>query len=105
MSALRVEHWDAALCVDRYLKDTLGQGIVLHADSDLTLQSWCYSYWMACPVTHCSLTGWLIFLGNCPISWKIKKQLTISRSPTEAKYMFMAAVTCELKWPKGLLLT
>lgn len=46
-----------------------------------------------------------MFLGNSPISWKTKKQLTVSTSSTEAEYRAMAAITCELKWIKGLLLS
>ncbi|RVW71812.1 Retrovirus-related Pol polyprotein from transposon RE2 [Vitis vinifera] len=75
----RIEHWEAALRVVRYLK--------------------------ACPVTRRSLSGWLVFLGQSPISWKTKKQHTVSRSSAEAEYRAMAAVTCELKWLKGLLLS
>lgn len=46
-----------------------------------------------------------MFLGQSPISWKTKKQNTVSRSSVEAEYMSMAAVTGELKWLKGLLLS
>ncbi|RVW69737.1 Retrovirus-related Pol polyprotein from transposon RE2 [Vitis vinifera] len=101
----RIEHWEAALRVVRYLKGTPGQGILLRADSDLSLQGWCDSNWAACPVTRRSLFGWLVFLGQSPISWKTKKQHTVSRSSAEAEYRAMAAVTCELKWLKGLLLS
>ncbi|XP_019107199.1 uncharacterized mitochondrial protein AtMg00810-like [Beta vulgaris subsp. vulgaris] len=80
----REEHWEAALRVVRYLKGTPGQGILFRADSDLTLQGWCDSDWTACPVTRRSLTGWLVFLGQSPISWKTKKQHTVSRSSAEA---------------------
>ncbi|RVW86501.1 Retrovirus-related Pol polyprotein from transposon RE2 [Vitis vinifera] len=62
-----------ALRVVRYLKGTPGQGILLRADSDLSLQGWCDSDWAACPVTRRSLSGWLVFLGQSPISWKTKK--------------------------------
>ena len=68
MQEPRIEHWEAALCVVRYLKGTPGQGILLRADSDLTLQGWCDSDWAACPLTRRSLTGWLVFLGHSPIS-------------------------------------
>ncbi|RVW30627.1 Retrovirus-related Pol polyprotein from transposon RE2 [Vitis vinifera] len=105
MQEPRIEHWEAALRVVRYLKGTTGQGILLRADSDLSLQGWCDSDWAACPVTRRSLSGWLVFLGQSPISWKTKKQHTVSRSSTEAEYRAMAAVTCELKWLKGLLLS
>ena len=105
MQAPRIDHWDAALRVVCYLKGTPGQGILLRADSDLTLQGWCDSDWAACPITRRSLTGWLVFLGQSPVSWKTKKQHTVSRSSAEAEYRSMAAITCELKWLKALLLS
>ena len=105
MQEPRVEHWDAAIRVVRYLKGTPGQGILLRAYIDLTLQGWCNSDWAACPVTRRSLTGCLVFLGHSPISWKTKKQPTVSRSSAEAEYRSMADITCELKWLKGLLLS
>ena len=89
----------------RYLKGTPGQGILLSADCDLTLQGWCDSDRAACPITCWSLTGWLVFLGQSPVSWKTKKQPTISLSSAEAEYRSMAASTCELKWLKALLLS
>ena len=89
----------------RYLKGTHDQGILLRADSDLTLQGWCDSDWAACPLTRRSLTGWIVFLGQSPVSWKTKKQQTVSRSSAEAEYRSMASVTCELKWLKVLLLS
>ncbi|KAL6331602.1 hypothetical protein AAG906_011542 [Vitis piasezkii] len=89
MQEPRIEHWEAALRVVRYLKGTPGQGILLRADT--------------CPITRRSLSGWLVFLGQSPISWKTKKQHTLPLC--EAEYRAMAAVTCELKWLKGLLLS
>ncbi|XP_021736577.1 uncharacterized protein LOC110703136 [Chenopodium quinoa] len=101
----RIEHWEAALRVVRYLKGSLGQGILLRSDSELTLEGWCDSDWAACPLTRRSLTGWLVFLGKSPICWKTKKQPTISTSSAEAEYRCMNGATCELKWLKRLLLS
>lgn len=98
-----VAHWDAALRVVRYLKGTLGQGILLSSNSDLQVSGWCDSDWASCPLTRRSLTGWVVFLGSSPISWKTKKQHTVSRSSAEAEYRSMAALTSELKWLRGLL--
>lgn len=77
MQEPRVDHWDATLRVVRYLKGTPGQGILLRADSNLTLQGWCDSDWAVCPITRRSLTGWFVFLGHSPISWKTKKTNTL----------------------------
>ena len=97
------DHWHAALRVVRYLKGNPSQGIVLHKDSNLTLSGWCDSDWASCPLTRRSLTGWFVFLGDSPISWKTKKQHTVSRSSAEAEYRSMATTTSELKWVKSLL--
>lgn len=103
MQQPRDAHWEAALRVVRYLKKSPGQGILLHADSDLSLKGWCDSDWASCPLTRRSLTGWFVLLGSSPVSWKTKKQNTVSRSSAEAEYRSMAATVCELKWLKQLL--
>ncbi|GAA0144009.1 transmembrane signal receptor [Lithospermum erythrorhizon] len=99
----RQDHWAAALRVVKYLKGSPGQGILVSADCDLKLSGWCDSDWASCSATRRSVSGWIVFLGKSPVSWKSKKQETVSRSSAEAEYRSMAVVTCELKWLKGLL--
>jgi len=94
---------NAARRVLRYVKGSLDCGIVIHAHCDLQLTAYCDSDWGACPLTRRSLTGYLVTLGASPISWKTKKQTTVSRSSAEAEYRSMAAVTSELVWLKSLL--
>lgn len=101
----RQDHWDAALRTVRYLKGCPGQGILLRTDCELSLTGWCDSDWATCPLTRLSLTGWIVFLGSSPISWKTKKQHRVSRSSAEAEYRSMATVTSELKWLKALLMS
>lgn len=84
MKTPREEHWLAAIKVVRYLKGTLGQGILLRADSPLHLTGWCDSDYAACPLTRRSLTGWIVQLGSSMISWKTRKQDTVSLSSAEA---------------------
>ena len=55
MHAPHAKHWLAALKVIRYLKGTLGQGILLRADPSFHLTGWCDSDWAACPLTRRSL--------------------------------------------------
>lgn len=57
----------------------------------------------ACLDTRRSVTGYLILFGHSPISWKSKKQCTVSKSSSKAEYRAMAAVASEITWIVRLL--
>ncbi|XP_073294587.1 uncharacterized protein [Primulina huaijiensis] len=103
MHAPKKSHMDAAFRVLRYLKSAPGLGILLSASCSFSLQAYCDSDWAACPMTRRSVTGYCIKLGSSLISWKSKKQSTMSRSSAEAEYRAMASTTCEVTWILGLL--
>ncbi|KAL9299192.1 putative RNA-directed DNA polymerase [Arabidopsis thaliana] len=90
------DHWDAAIRLVRYLKGCPGQGILLSSKSNLQLTTFSDSDHATCPITRRSLTGYLVKLGNSPVSWKTKKQDKVSRSSAEAKYRAMAMACQEL---------
>ena len=98
MSMSRKPHWEAALHVLRYLKGTLYQGLHYPVSNDLCLNAYCDSDWAACAYSRKSLSGYCIYLGPCLISWKTKKQTTVSKSSAEAEYRAMANTVCELLW-------
>lgn len=97
------EHWLAALRVVHYLKGCPDQGIMLSSTCNLALTTYCDSDWSACPLTRRSLSAYIVMLGDSLVSWKTKKQKTVSRSSAGAEYRSMADATCELKWLKRLL--
>lgn len=47
--------------------------------------------------------GFCIKIGGALVSWKAKKQKTISRSFAKSEYISLASTTTELTWIKGLL--
>ena len=89
---------DATHKVLRYIKRTPGQGILLPSTRSLELKAYCDANWARCKDTRRSTTGYCIFVGHAPISWKTKKKSTVSRSCTEAEYRSMATTCCEIAW-------
>lgn len=87
----------------RYIKGSPGMGILLKRGSLKDVASYCDADWAACPNTKRSVTGYMMTLGESLISWKSKKQPTVSRSSIEAEYRSMVVVTLELVWLVGLL--
>lgn len=67
----------------RYLKFCPGQGIFLSPSSNLNLTTYYDVDWASFSLTCPSRTSYFIFLGDSLISWKTKKEPTISRSSVD----------------------
>ncbi|GJX39925.1 ribonuclease H-like domain-containing protein [Tanacetum coccineum] len=93
----------AAFRVLRYLKNSPGSGIQINKVGNLKLRAYADSDWARCPATRKSVSGYCVFLGSSLITWKSKKQSTLSRSSAEAEYRSMASATCEVIWLSNLL--
>lgn len=96
-------HYNAALRIIRFLKQSPGLGLFFPKESDLSIKAFTDSDWGACSDTKRSVTGFCFFLGNSPISWKSKKQSIVSRSSAEAEYRALAQATCKAQWLLYLL--
>ncbi|GJR04894.1 ribonuclease H-like domain-containing protein [Tanacetum coccineum] len=91
-------HLKIAFKLLRYLKSCLGLGIHITKTSGMFLNAYSYADWAKCIVTKKSVTGYCVFLNNSLVSWKSKKQNTLSKCSTKAEYKAIASVTSEVIW-------
>lgn len=96
-------HFQSAVQVLRYLKTAPAQGLYFPAQNQLHLSGFADSDWGCCTDTRKSITGYCVFLGSALVSWKSKKQNTVSRSSSEAEYRALASLVCEIQWIHYLL--
>lgn len=71
---------------------------VLRYVKGTTLYGFSDADWAGCADTRRSTTGYCTYLGSNLLSWSAKKQPTVSRSSTEAKYQALASTSADLTW-------
>ncbi|GKD29682.1 ribonuclease H-like domain-containing protein [Tanacetum coccineum] len=91
-------HLNISFKILRYLKSYPSLGIHITKTFGMFLNAYSDVDWAKCIVTRKSVTGYCAFLNNSLVSWKIKKQNTLSKSSTEAEYRALASVTSEVIW-------
>ncbi|GKC80466.1 ribonuclease H-like domain-containing protein [Tanacetum coccineum] len=92
-------HFDVGLRVLKYLKLALGSGIGFSKSGNgFKVIAFSDSNWAKCLMTRRSVSGYCVFVNGDLISWKIKKQVTLSKSSAKAEYKAMASTTCEVMW-------
>lgn len=101
MHSPKNSHMDVALRVVRYIKGTPGLGLFMLAKGTNQLQACCDSDWGALE-TRRYVTSYIVQIGSALISWKSKKQDTISKSSAEAEFRSMASCTAKIIWLIGM---
>ncbi|KAJ3708372.1 hypothetical protein LUZ61_012077 [Rhynchospora tenuis] len=96
-------HWSAVKRILRYLKGSIDHGLQFKQASSLSLHAYSDSDWAGCPDDRRSTSAFCIYLGSNLISWSSKKQLTVSKSSTEAEYRSLALAGAELIWVQYIL--
>lgn len=76
----RLPHLQAANRISKYVKGSPGQGLLFFSQSGLHIKAFVDADWAACPNTRRSTTRYYVFIREFLVSWKSKKQQTVSRS-------------------------
>lgn len=99
----RLPHLNHVRRILRYLKGTLDHGLTITTSSPASLTAYSNADWAGCPDTRRSTSGYCVYLGDNLVSWSSKRQLTVSRSSTEAEYRSVAHTVAETVWLRQLL--
>ncbi|KAM1709738.1 hypothetical protein TB1_000224 [Malus domestica] len=103
MHSPTIEHLNLVKRILRYLKGSVGRGILMAKNDNTQIMGYCDADWAGKAIDRKSTTGYCTFVGGNLVTWKSKKQTVIARSSAEAEYRAMASTACELIWLKGLL--
>lgn len=92
-------------CLDdpTIFRQLVGKFIFFTLYTSRQLDAFWDSDWAACPTNRHYVSVFFITMGGSRISWKSKKQATISLSSTEANYRSMCRVCFELAWLSRLI--
>lgn len=91
-------HLKLAFRILKYLKQSPGKYIWYAQNFSMTLTAYVDLDYGKCLASRKSIIIYSIYLNGNLISWKSKKQPTLSRSSAEAKYRALATVVCEVIW-------
>ena len=103
LSKPSMTHYNAACRVVKYLKGSPGRGLFFPRKPEIQLLGFSDVDWGGCLDSRRSISGYCFFLGASLISWRAKKQQTVSRSSSEAEYRALSTAAYELQWLLYLL--
>ena len=91
-------HHQAQKRVLRYLRGTIGHGILFKAKSDMKLLGFTDADWAGDITDRKSTSGNVFMLYEGPITWSSIKQKTVATSSVESEYVALATATKEALW-------
>ncbi|KAJ3502676.1 hypothetical protein NMY22_g18509 [Coprinellus aureogranulatus] len=96
------EHVDKAKYIFWYLVGTKNYALVYNGPGEQGLIGFTDSDYAEDPNFRRSITGNIVMLAGCAISWRSRGQKTVAQSSTEAEYMALAELARQVMWVKRL---
>ena len=97
------EHMEAVNRILRYLKMTLGKGLLYKKNDTRDVEVLSDANWAGDVLDRRSTSGYCFYVWGNLVTWKSKKQFVVSRSSVEAEFRSLALGICEGIWIQRLL--
>ena len=103
LDCYRLEHWNAAIWVLRYLKGTHSYTLSLGGNNPIALSGYSDSDYANCMDTSWSVGGYCFTLGSGMVSWSLWKQKTVANSSCYTEYITLHDTSHEIVFLRQLL--
>ena len=97
------KHWNAAMRILKYLKNTKKYGIMYESRKQGKIRVFSDSDYGSCPETRKSTSGQLVCRGEAAIYWSSQKQPSVALSSTEAEFVAAADTAKTAIWITRLI--
>jgi hypothetical protein len=96
-------HWNAAMRVLHYLRDTKDKVLVLGGNSSVVLEGYVDADFAGDLDSRFSTSGYVFYVFGGAVSWASKKQNSVATSTVEAEFMASSLAIKEANWLRSFL--
>jgi transposase InsO family protein len=96
-------HWNAAMRVLHYLRDTKDKVLVLGGNSSVVLEGYVDADFAGDLDSRFSTSGYVFYVCGGAVSWASKKQNSVATSTVEAEFMASSLAIKEANWLRSFL--
>ena len=89
--------------VFQYIQKTKNYGIKVDHNKKMILKAYCDASYAEYNLNRKSMSGYIFFLDNTPISWKTQTQKNVAKSTMEAELYSIESAISESIWIRNLL--
>ncbi|MBW0556301.1 hypothetical protein O181_096016 [Austropuccinia psidii MF-1] len=98
-----LQHWNACLQVFRYLYHSKDLSLTFTSNGFHHIKTYADANWGNNPIDRRSISGFTVSINQHLISWRSKKQQTVSHSTMEAEFKFLSNAAKETTWLINLI--
>jgi hypothetical protein len=102
-SAPTTSHWNAAIRVLHYLRETKEKVLVLGREPHVSLEGYVDADFAGDLDSRFSTSGYVFYVFGGAVPWSSKKQKSVATSTVEAEFMAASATVKEAAWLKSFL--